>query len=95
MATKQAKTRYGISHRLVNMPPFRKHGFRVTFASHFDRKTPLQDGDQGVSKWIDHVCAVIFYRIPKEEKQQILEEVTACLNPYTTKTANGMPIIKD
>ena len=23
------------------------HGFRVTLARHFDRRTPLQDGDQG------------------------------------------------
>ena len=56
-------------------------GFRVTYASHFDRKTPLQDGDQGVSKWISMFAPLYLVGIAKEEKQQILEEVTALLEP--------------
>jgi trans-aconitate methyltransferase len=58
-----------------------KHGFRVTFATHFDRKTPLQDGDQGVAKWITMFAPLYLVGIPKEEKQQMLEEVTALLEP--------------
>jgi trans-aconitate methyltransferase len=58
------------------------HGFRVTFASHFDRKTPLQDGAQGVSKWIEMFGSVYFKDIPEQEKQQILAEITEILRPY-------------
>jgi trans-aconitate methyltransferase len=58
-----------------------KHGFRVTFASHFDRKTPLQDGDQGVTKWITMFAPLYLIGVPKEEKERILAEVTALLEP--------------
>ena len=57
-------------------------GFRVTFASHFDRKTPLQDGDQGVAKWITMFAPLYLAGVPQEEKQQMLAEVTALLEPY-------------
>jgi trans-aconitate methyltransferase len=59
-----------------------QQGFRVTFASHFDRKTPLQDGEQGVAKWITMFAPLYLAGLPKEEKQQILEEVTALLEPH-------------
>jgi len=59
-----------------------KHGFRVTYASHFDRKTPLEDGDQGVAKWIMMFGPLFTVGIPEEEKQQMLKEVTAILEPH-------------
>ncbi|GAA4328441.1 class I SAM-dependent methyltransferase [Mucilaginibacter gynuensis] len=58
------------------------HGFRVTYAAHFDRKTPLQDGDQGVAKWITMFGPLFLAGIPQEEKQQMLAEVTALLEPH-------------
>jgi trans-aconitate methyltransferase len=58
-----------------------KHGFRVTMARHFDRKTPLQDGDEGVAKWITMFAPLYLVGIPKEEKEQMLAEVTALLEP--------------
>ncbi|MCJ8209427.1 methyltransferase domain-containing protein [Mucilaginibacter sp. RS28] len=57
------------------------HGFRVVFASHFDRKTPLQDGDQGVSKWIEMFGAIYFEGVPGQDKQQMLAEITEILRP--------------
>jgi len=56
-------------------------GFRVTFAAHFDRKTPLQDGDLGVTKWICMFGNQFMEGIPKEEKIQILSEITELLEP--------------
>ena len=56
-------------------------GFRVTYAFHFDRKTPLQDGDQGVAKWISMFAPLYLVGIDKKEKQQILEEITSLLEP--------------
>ncbi|GAA4922546.1 methyltransferase domain-containing protein [Mucilaginibacter defluvii] len=58
------------------------HGFRVSFAAHFDRKTPLQDGDQGVAKWITMFAPLYLVGVPEHEKQQMLQEVTALLEPH-------------
>jgi trans-aconitate methyltransferase len=57
------------------------HGFRVTFAIHFDRKTPLQDGDQGVTKWIKMFGSPYFEGVPENELQQMLAEITTLLEP--------------
>ncbi|WP_183563692.1 methyltransferase domain-containing protein [Mucilaginibacter sp. SP1R1] len=59
-----------------------EHGFRVTFMAHFDRKTPLQDGDQGVAKWVTVFGAQYLEGIPDDEKQQILAEITQRLAPH-------------
>ncbi|QJD96905.1 methyltransferase domain-containing protein [Mucilaginibacter robiniae] len=58
-----------------------QHGFRVTFAAHFDRKTPLQDGNQGVAKWIKMFGSQYFSGIPEQEQQQMLQEITSLLEP--------------
>ncbi|RYE12221.1 MAG: methyltransferase domain-containing protein [Sphingobacteriales bacterium] len=58
------------------------HGFRVTYAAHFDRKTPLQDGDQGVSKWIMMFAPLYLAGVPEDLKKQMLTEVTALLEPH-------------
>ncbi len=63
------------THELEN------NGFRVTFAVHFDRKTPLQDGDQGVTKWLTMFGEPYFAGIPEAEKQQIMNEITELLRP--------------
>lgn len=58
------------------------HGFRVTFAAHFDRKTPLQDGDKGVAKWIKMFGAQYFTGIPEAEQPKLLQEITEILEPH-------------
>jgi len=58
------------------------NGFRVTYAIHFDRKTPLQDGDQGVTKWIKMFGSQYFEGIPDNEVNQMLTEITAILEPH-------------
>ena len=57
------------------------HGFRVTFAAHFDRKTPLQDGDQGIAKWIAMFGSQYFEDVPADKKQVMLKEITDILRP--------------
>lgn len=59
-----------------------QQGFRVTFASHFDRKTPLQDGDQGVAKWIRMFGAQYFIGIPDAVQPKLVQEITDLLEPY-------------
>ena len=54
-------------------------GFRVTFAAHFDRDTLLQDGRQGVAKWLNMFGPIYFEGIAQAEKEQILSEITASI----------------
>jgi len=57
------------------------HGFRVTLAMHFDRPTALQDGEQGIAKWIAMFGEQYFEGVPSEQKQQMLKEITELLRP--------------
>jgi len=56
-------------------------GFRVTFATHFDRPTLLQDGRQGVTKWLNMFGANYFDGIEEKQRQQIFTEITDLLEP--------------
>lgn len=59
-----------------------KTGFRVVYAIHFDRKTALQDADQGVSKWISMFGGGFFNGVPAEQKAIMVNEITEILRPY-------------
>lgn len=56
-------------------------GFRITFAAHYDRQTPLQDGDKGIAKWIAMFGNEYMKGVPEGEKPKILEEITDLLEP--------------
>lgn len=56
-------------------------GFRVTFATHFDRQTLLQDGRDGMAKWFNMFGSSIFKAVPAAELPQILSEITDLLQP--------------
>ncbi|MFB9843312.1 class I SAM-dependent methyltransferase [Mucilaginibacter ginsenosidivorans] len=56
-------------------------GFRVTFATHFDRQTLLQDGREGMAKWFSMFGSSIFKMVPADELLQILNEITDLLQP--------------
>jgi trans-aconitate methyltransferase len=49
-------------------------GFRVTFACHFDRPTPL-DGDSGLKNWIKMFAGDMFIDVKESEKNQIIDNV--------------------
>lgn len=49
-------------------------GFRVTFAQHFDRPTPL-DGDHGLQNWIKMFANDMFDGIPSDQKDLIIKNV--------------------
>ncbi|MDB5137006.1 MAG: class SAM-dependent methyltransferase [Mucilaginibacter sp.] len=56
-------------------------GFRVTFATHFDRSTLLQDGRDGMAKWFNMFGSSIFKGVPATELPQVLNEITDLLQP--------------
>lgn len=51
-----------------------KVGFRVTFAQHFDRPTPL-DGDNGLRNWITMFGELLFHGISIDAKTEIISKV--------------------
>jgi trans-aconitate methyltransferase len=57
------------------------HGFRVTFTTHFDRPTLLQDGRKGVTIWFNMFGSSFFEGVPAAELPQILNEITDLLQP--------------
>ncbi|HTD98474.1 MAG TPA: methyltransferase domain-containing protein [Mucilaginibacter sp.] len=54
-------------------------GFRVTYTMHFDRPTLLQDGRQGVIKWLNMFGPSFFEGIQADKLTTILEEITDLL----------------
>lgn len=46
-------------------------GFRVTFAQHFDRPTPLE-GENGLRHWIEMFADSMFENVSAETKEQII-----------------------
>lgn len=58
-----------------------EQGFNVTFAVLYDRKTLLQEGRQGVSKWLTMFGGTYFEGIGEAEKQQMMQEITDLLEP--------------
>lgn len=59
-------------------------GFRVTFAQHYDRPTPL-DGDNGLRNWIDMFCGAFFRGIEEDEKNDLLTKIEHHLRPILYK----------
>lgn len=58
-----------------------QHHFQVTFATLFDRPTPLNEGDQGMRNWIEMFANSLFQTIPAERHLGMLTEIEAQLRP--------------
>ena len=76
------------SYAVVSKTKLEAQGFRVTFAAHFDRDTLLQDGRQGVAKWLKMFGSSFFEGLPQDKQEQILNEITDLLEPDYNKDAN-------
>ncbi|WP_438646635.1 class I SAM-dependent methyltransferase [Robertmurraya kyonggiensis] len=49
-------------------------GFRVTFAQHFDRPTPL-NGDEGLRNWIQMFGRQLFTGVPEESRAHLITKI--------------------
>lgn len=92
-ATKQVLAKYGYDKVNKNNPWYfpssaeyagklETQGFRVTYMAHFDRKTLLQDGRQGVAKWLNMFGPSFFTEVPADELPDILNEIIDLLEPH-------------
>jgi trans-aconitate 2-methyltransferase len=56
-------------------------GFRVTYATHYNRETELKDTQQGIKDWVHMFCGAFFEGVDAAAKSAILEEVQEILRP--------------
>ncbi len=52
-----------------------EQGFRVVYAVHFDRPTPLPEGENGLNHWLNAFGGDFFQGISEEEKSDIIAQV--------------------
>jgi trans-aconitate methyltransferase len=50
-------------------------GFRVSYAAHFDRPTPLENGDEGLRNWIETFADNFLSLAPAEKRPAIIRKV--------------------
>ncbi|MFJ5760966.1 methyltransferase domain-containing protein [Neobacillus sp. NPDC093182] len=62
-------------------------GFRVTFAEHFDRPTPLV-GEYGLKNWIEMFGSLLFEGISQDKKDEIVTKVENNLKEILYKDGN-------
>ncbi len=58
-----------------------KRGFRIQFASHFDRPTELQDTRDGIKDWIRMFGSAFFKGIPDSSIDTVLDEIQESIRP--------------
>jgi trans-aconitate methyltransferase len=56
-------------------------GFRVIYATHFDRKTALSDNKNGIKDWLEMFCKVFFEEIDLSAREKLLDEIQELLRP--------------
>lgn len=52
-----------------------QQGFRVTYAVHFDRPTPMKDGDDGLRVWLTGLADDLFKGLSTEEKKDAFARI--------------------
>ena len=62
-------------------------GFRVIFAEHFDRPTPLV-GENGLKNWIKMFGGLLFESIDEDKKDHIITKVENHLKAILCKYGN-------
>lgn len=58
-----------------------QQGFHVTYAVHFDRPTPLEDGENGLKNFLNMFCNVFFKTMAATEQETILDQVVERVRP--------------
>lgn len=56
------------------------HGFRVTYAFHFDRPTPLE-GERGMRDWLDMFGGPLLATVPGTERNAVCARIVERLRP--------------
>jgi trans-aconitate 2-methyltransferase len=65
-----------------------KQGFRVTYAAHFDRPTPLEEGEGGLRNWLATFADNFLSTVPIDKRDQVIGEVEDRLRPELYRDGN-------
>lgn len=49
-------------------------GFRITYASHFERPTPLAGGEQGLRNWLETFADNVLELLPSDKRAEVIAE---------------------
>lgn len=52
-----------------------KYGFQVNYAVHFNRPTPLEGGEEGMSNWLSMFAGSILKDIPTDAQNSLVQEI--------------------
>jgi trans-aconitate methyltransferase len=58
-----------------------QHGLEVTYATLFDRPTPLEDGTQGLRNWLHMFGGVFLHSFNPEQRERVIEAVVREARP--------------
>ena len=56
-------------------------GFRVTFATHFDRPTKLDEGEKGLRNWLFTFADNVIESLPEDKREGVIAQVERELRP--------------
>jgi trans-aconitate methyltransferase len=98
LATRKVLTRHGYYRNAATQPWYfpslgeyttllEKRGFRIDYASHYDRETHLQDNENGIGDWLRMFGNSFFNGIAAKDLDNMLDEVQTALRP--THYRNG------
>lgn len=68
-----------------------QQGLQLTYASLFNRPTPLEDGEQGIHNWLEMFANSFFQVVTHQQKVEIIAEITNQLR--STLYRNGIWIV--
>jgi len=58
-----------------------QQGFHVTYASHFERPTPLEGGVEGLRNWMQVFANNLLDALPEDAREDCIKEVEESLSP--------------
>ncbi|HEV2419886.1 MAG TPA: methyltransferase domain-containing protein [Terriglobia bacterium] len=59
-----------------------QHGFEVTYATLFDRPTPLEDGERGLRNWMEMFLGALVETLPNSEREHFKTAVEREARPF-------------
>jgi trans-aconitate methyltransferase len=58
-----------------------QHGFEVRYGSHFDRLTPLEEGERSLRDWIEMFGGTLLADVPPAEREAMAERTAEIVRP--------------
>ncbi len=59
-----------------------RQGFRVVYATHFDRPTPLDNGEHGMENWLHGFGSRLFGDLPESSRAKLMATVKNRIRPF-------------